>query len=289
MRHRYVKLILLYRYGRLGNQLFQIAACNKVNPNVIILGVDLDDLGGNFHCRGLLDVSDGALVRLLNILLRKLGRGRLLQMCRKARIFTLIEEVNDAISVTPGIIRWIGVVDGFFQQEKTACGVYPPLTVINHQRPAEKQWRNLGSVQNVETTAFVHVRRGGYLHWPSSDYPAVLSGNWYKDQMSRLSEQCNIRQFLVCSDDTSYCERLFKGLENITLSRGSVAEDFWKMTNCQAGILSASSLSWWAAYLVANNQDEPLLLAPRYWAGWGKSAWFPAGIETSFLTYVDAY
>ena len=66
-----------------------------------------------------------------------------------------------------------------------------------------------------------------------------------------------------------------------------MTEDFVLMTQCKGGILSASSFSWWGAYLAKQKYSGTFFLAPKYWAGHRQKRWYPESMKSSFLDYVE--
>ena len=119
--------------------------------------------------------------------------------------------------------------------------------------------------------------------------PAVLSIEWYKAQMQRLRKESGISELLICSDNIDYCKDSFSEELHTFFGEGNVVEDMGRMLECSAGVLSASSLSWWVAYMIYRQNDCGEFIAPKYWAGWRTGEWFPRSIASSFLTYVEAF
>jgi hypothetical protein len=93
--------------------------------------------------------------------------------------------------------------------------------------------------------------------------------------------------FVVCSDDVEYAQALFARVPDAVVASGSDVDDFAMMTYCGAGILSASSYSWWAAYFASRRHADGRFLAPEFWIGHARGEWFPPGIQSSFLEYLS--
>ena len=53
----------------------------------------------------------------------------------------------------------------------------------------------------------------------------------------------------LCSDDIEFCKDTLLKEKNVFLFNENVFEDLLAMSKCKHGILSASSLSWWAAFI----------------------------------------
>ena len=94
-------------------------------------------------------------------------------------------------------------------------------------------------------------------------------------------------KFFVFSDDDCLCDKVLEGEDDAIRVRGSLREDLASMMACDHAVISASSLSWWAAHSIKENnaEDAPILLAPLYWAGHSRGAWYPAEFRTSWLEY----
>lgn len=54
------------------------------------------------------------------------------------------------------------------------------------------------------------------------------------------------------------------------------------MKNCDGGILSPSTYSWWAAYL---SNKRGFFLAPKYWIGHRQKVLFPSYFTSKIITY----
>lgn len=93
--------------------------------------------------------------------------------------------------------------------------------------------------------------------------------------------------FIFLSDEPETIEREFIYLKNKTISKGNhFGTDFAIMTKCDAGILSASSFSWWGSYLMKNRD---LVIAPKYWLGFASLENCPKEPLSHFMFSVDVY
>ena len=133
---------------------------------------------------------------------------------------------------------------------------------------------------------FVHIRRSDYVNWPTPEASALLPAAWYAECMDRMRSQYANPQFVLCSDDVPFAREHFADRADVFISEGTEAEDFVLMCRCDAGILSASAYSWWAAYFGRLHNEDAKFLAPEFWAGHASREWFPIGVKTSFLEYV---
>ena len=164
------------------------------------------------------------------------------------------------------------------------------MTLQNSLRLAGSETLEVAQASEISAPRkifFVHVRRGDYLSWPSEEYPAALPASWYTNHIQRLSRKFPHSRFLVFSDDTEYCREAFSDLPQTTIVEAPVKESFFAMSQCDGGILSASSLSWWAAFISKESHAGPFI-APEYWIGWPESSWENSDVrDSSFLEWTN--
>jgi hypothetical protein len=141
------------------------------------------------------------------------------------------------------------------------------------------------SLQKKEI-AFVHIRRGDYLFWPSRDFPAAIEVGWYLVQMEYFRYKYPQIQFIVFTDDKEYSFKLFADAKDVIISFEDEIVDFVIMAKCNHGILSASTFSWWTAYMAKISNPTGEFIAPKYWIGYNKREWSPPWIESNWLRYV---
>lgn len=134
----------------------------------------------------------------------------------------------------------------------------------------------------------VHVRRGDYLTIKKGGmfkHPPVTP-EWYREQMAKFPEA---DQFVFFSDEPEWCEKEFGNDPNCLFHWASIScEDIDKkdhpfygikdqrqevldlalMSWCEHQICSASTFSWWAAWL--NQNPKKRIIMPKHWItlGW---------------------
>ena len=139
--------------------------------------------------------------------------------------------------------------------------------------------------------AFVHLRRGDYLTWPSPDEPAALPDSWYVAGLRRIAAEVPGVRFVVVSDDPDHAEGVLvpaAGLPSDTVvSREDSAVDLAIMAGCAAGVLSASTLSWWGGAFASLRSGSGPFLAPARWLGFRGSVIYPHAIGADFLTFAE--
>jgi len=139
------------------------------------------------------------------------------------------------------------VLDGYWQSEKYFADVRNEI-LQQFQYP----WRlNPGTVS-------VHVRRGDYVQLAAKHPP--LSVEWYDAAMSRFPGAV----FQFFSDDIAYCRVHWGKRSDCTFSTWRTEEqDLAAGSWCENHICSASTFSWWQAWL--NQNPRKRILIPQRW------------------------
>jgi hypothetical protein len=238
-------------YGRLGNQLFQIASVvgmaramgwRAVFPTV---PTDLEEtvaLSG--ICRAPLDLP-------VNVTIHgERGPTTLEMPCGPA----------DECGSSTG-----RVVDcrGYFQHQGYFAHVADVADEIRAAFRIRPSLQARVAPHIGQSTVGVHVRRG--------DYEDVLPAGYYEAAAAALVDAAD-PHVLVCSDDIAWCRK------HLQMPRGwrvtwspwtRDIEDFAALTACPAMVMSNSSFSWWAAWLGAHPRG---VIMPWPWFGSAK-AW----------------
>jgi len=106
----------------------------------------------------------------------------------------------------------------------------------------------------------VHVRRGDYVSL--SHIHPNLSPDYYRRAMNLFPKDT---PFLVMSDDINWCVNNINFADkDIVFFYNDEINSFRVMSQCEHNIISASSFSWWAAYL--NKNPNKRVIAPSVWA-----------------------
>jgi glycosyl transferase family 11 len=148
---------------------------------------------------------------------------------------------------------------GYFQSEKyfAHCAdeirrVFTPHPAICSQIAAR-----FGAILERQPCA-IHVRRADYTS--SSDYAQLWNTDYYRRAIDSFERD---RQFLVFSDDIAWCRTYFDGLRFEFVEGFSDVADFFLMGSCAHHIIANSSFSWWPAWL--NTNPTKRVVAPRAW------------------------
>lgn len=112
---------------------------------------------------------------------------------------------------------------------------------------------------NATEIIAVHVRRGDYLNL--EQYHPVQTKEYYYEAMSRFPVGS---LFIMLSDDIDWCRENFKA-DNVLFIHSIETEDLCIMSLCDHQIIANSSFSWWGAWL--NKNPNKKVIAPRKWFG----------------------
>lgn len=111
----------------------------------------------------------------------------------------------------------------------------------------------------MTNTCSVHIRRGDYVNNKVHD---ICNLNYYKTAIERALKELNIENFVIFSDDIKWCNEMF-GDQFIYVENQSEIEDLFLMSLCNHHIICNSSFSWWGSYL--NKSTSKVIYAPSKW------------------------
>src|SRR5690606_38525569 len=140
-------------------------------------------------------------------------------------------------------------IEGYFQDER----------YFKHAR--EKILKVCGFNQQTYDLISIHVRRGDYLLYPDKFVTCDL--DYYHRAMDMLGG--DNQDFMIFSDDIEWCKAQFGRKNNIAYYEGFEVDSMELMSQCKHNIISASSFSWWGAWLNVNK--DKIVIAPKQW--WG--------------------
>jgi hypothetical protein len=117
---------------------------------------------------------------------------------------------------------------------------------------------NIGFGMKHDYTS-IHVRKGDYTKL-TQEYQQ-LDMSYYQAAMDIVKS----KYYLVVSDDIAWCKQNFKG-DNIFFSEGkSPVEDLALQISCENNIISNSTFGWWGAWL--NSNPSKMIVSPKRWFG----------------------
>ena len=288
-------MVIFFEYGQLGNQLFQYAALKNFFPKgrLVLIGfkalknatVDID--------AKILPVNgrpQGVVAKLAYILLDLFSKARIISSFREQA-----ENRNTPYLFQRGLIYGVTfVAKADFQRESISKKISLLIKLQSTHLCMARGWleeRLPGFLRS--RLCFLHIRRGDYLRWPSKKYPAVMPLRWYVDRMDDIKKKDPHAVFIAISDDPEYLRDAFGERRDVFVACNDVYTDLALMTLCQNGILSASSLSWWGAYICRANffdaNKEQIFYAPSKWADRGASleGWISPSPFVDWITFKE--
>lgn len=151
-------------------------------------------------------------------------------------------------------------IHGYFQSEKYFADCKE--LVMNAFEPSEELVNKIkskyGSLLDGNTCS-IHVRRGDYVG-NKTYYQCDL--NYFNNALNKINSLEKIDNFIVLSDDIAWCKRNFP--PHFTFIDGNIdIEDLYLISLCKHNIMSNSSFSWWGAWL--NKNVNKKIIAPRLW------------------------
>ena len=282
-------MLVVRSAGRLGNQLFVFSACQKaLKPSEKLVLFGFDELVAAFP-----ELAETT--RHVPLPRRKWWIWTavhqvlaLLSFLRLTRRLVLAHD-GSRLRVTAGLLP-VRLFDAGFCQDSQLLQKASDLALWDTARVRHGAFLascGLDTKSVNDASYFIHVRRGDYLNHPSPEFPAVLPSSWFINQMETIRSSNPKARFLVFSDDLDYCQRKFGADPTVSLVDGDAVQSLLAMSLCKGGVLSASSLSWWAAYLSSERSEGPFI-APKYWINWRSQSWGTETLESSpFVHWVN--
>lgn len=109
----------------------------------------------------------------------------------------------------------------------------------------------------LEGFVSVHVRRGDYLKLRKK-HP-YIGREWIETAMSQFPGY----HFVFFSDDIPWCQQVFGKRKDVSFETGNEVQDLQRMSCCEHHICSASTFSWWGAWL--NRNPKKKIFIPKDW------------------------
>lgn len=235
-----ITFLKLGRYGRLGNQMFQIAGtiglATRFEYNFGFPEWINHDHGGRFKSR-----EDIQIQKYFKHPLPALEVGDYPEHFIKWGY-------HDILHLPDHISLW-----GHFQCERyfTHC-----KDLLRHyfeiKRPAK--FKDISISKN---TIAIHVRLGDY----DGAYHPRLDMKYYAPALEEFPAHYPL---LVFSDEPNLA-RMYFGSEADYMEDNHYMEDLWMMNQCSHFIIGNSSFSWWPAWL--GNHPGKIVVAPENWFG----------------------
>ena len=158
-------------------------------------------------------------------------------------------------------------IDGYFQSELYFSHIRQKIQSIFTFR--EEIYKSAKSIYTDSTTAedrktvSIHVRRGDYLGI-QNQFP-IMSADYYQRALNTLPP--DDYKYFIFSDDIAWCKSVFgDDDENIKyLDKTTHYIDMCLMSMCDHNIIGNSTFGWWGAWL--NKNKNKIVISPKQWFG----------------------
>lgn len=247
--------------GRLGNQLFQLAALlgtskkNNYIPSIPIIKNKkekpngcLDMFTGKWisYKLDLFDCFDIDIQDNNEIIVKNSYKEPHHHFDEK--IFDINDETN---------------IEGYFQSELYFKHIENEIRQIFSFKNEIKSKANLILNQHKKTKIVsIHVRRGDYLG--IQNQLPIMDIEYYQKSINIFDD--DTYQYFIFSDDIDWCKSVFGDDELITYIFGnSHYVDMCLMSMCDHNIIGNSTFGWWGSWL--NNKKNKKVIIPSKWFG----------------------
>lgn len=276
--------------GRLGNQLFQLAAAYslslKIGKKKKILP---DERSGVFTVTEYFDtpIQYPLSWQLLHSLIQKLPK-KLKPRLSKHLLSSYYEFIGHKIYSPKHPMQidheFFNVqdntcLDGYFQSEYYFKSVANEIKhTFKVKEKFQQEWKKLYKTwPNHTKLVAVHIRLGDYKSqagWNMGAEDMTLPKSYYQELISQYSNEENL--VVILSDEPKVVQEWFKPSTRLLISEESLIVDFITLTKAHVCILSHSSFSWWGAWL--NTNPNPSIYVPEFFLGFRKGITVPENI-----------
>jgi glycosyl transferase family 11 len=151
---------------------------------------------------------------------------------------------------------------GYFQSERyfSDCSDEVRHYFTPHHAMSQMLERAFGSLLAAKTCS-VHVRRTDYIG--NLTHPDLAADDYYERAMSQFDSDTT---FVLFSDDIEWCRDRFRGRSVFIVEALSPVEDLFLMARCKGHIIANSTFSWWGAWLDPN-PDKKVIAPIRWFSG----------------------
>ncbi len=139
-------------------------------------------------------------------------------------------------------------------------GFYQSWRYFEHCKEEVKNVFELPHWKEYEDYVSIHVRRGDYVQHQGSFPPVDVP--YINKSLTTLGERIgDIKKFIVFSDDIQWCKMVIGNDSRAEFSEGrNERQDLEIMASCKHHIICNSTFSWWGAYL-GHNPDR-IVISP---------------------------
>jgi len=245
-------MIYIELNGRLGNNLFQIAAAaslaKKNNSDFTAVCIDKEYIvdGEKWYLSKYIDPFKDIFYKNVKFIYQK------------PEIKNSYNEPNYTFNKLP--YENDIYLSGWFQSEK-----YFDKELVRdmYQIPEDIKTyiqNKYGYILSGDNINSINVRRGDYLNIPHEFQ--ICSLIYYKKAIKLIGEK---EKYIVISDDIEWCKENFKGDNFIFIDNEEPLVDLYLQSFCKNNIIANSTFSWWAAWI--NPHKDKQVVCPAKWFG----------------------
>jgi hypothetical protein len=158
------------------------------------------------------------------------------------------------------------ILDGYYQSEKYFKNHEKYIKDIFELKSEYKNYILEKYGDKLKDSCSLHIRRGDYVNL--QNHHTLIGDDYYKDALLKIyGENINNINLFIFSDDIEWCENNIKydDFNIIYIKNNLDIIDLNLMSMCDNNIIANSSFSWWGAWL--NKNPNKKIVAPKEWFG----------------------
>jgi hypothetical protein len=193
---------------------------------------------------------------------------------RRSRRLRVHRQLGFGYSSSVNLIKPGTTMHGYFQAFKYFSGVsdelYELLLSAPLAAPEEKKLAILRESRGINA----HARRGDYVQSEVRDFHGMTTTRYFAEAFKVLGELVRPETIRIFSDSPDHVKSEFAAFSDIEFIDDSQLSSFGSLRALSTGeamVMSNSSFSWWAAWLMTKQQSLPVV-APRPWQANGEGA-----------------
>jgi hypothetical protein len=273
--------IVLFEAGRLGNQIFQYQAIRGLFPKTRIETVGFDELITYFDLHDIQKTKG-----LMRFFWRKLKKYGWLDAFLNLGLMSYAKESQDSLTYNldfhEGYSSRFLIFHNCYFQNSEFVNLEVCNSLVIQQQYRDQATNCLAPLDRSRPLFFLHIRQGDYQETGWS-----LAREWYWRQIQRVLKQYPNVSFIVLSDSPQTVSSWFAHTPTMHFFHENQYVDLAIMAQCNGGILSASSFSFWGAYFSYRDHPDGLYIGPKYWIGHARQEWYPPKIAVPWIQYYD--
>jgi len=202
-------------------------------------------------------------------------RSRKLSLSRRTKKLLVYRE--ESFGYSPEINKIVPgtTIFGYFQSPQYFPTIADRMAELIMSSPATvAEQRVMGALAN-SGCATVHVRRGDYMTSHTQAVHGVTSSDYFERGLGLIGKISSVDQATAFSDEPEVAQNELGHLPNVKIfmqnSELSSLNTIRAMSMGSGMVMSNSSFSWWAAWLMARRGSHTII-APRPWMASGESA-----------------